>query len=112
MAERRPLNVLDDEDGDDPILSVVNLVDVFLVVIAVLLIAVLENPINPFALHNAIVIKNPGEANMEMIVKKGSEMKQYRASGRIGEGQGTRAGTAYQMKDGSMIYVPEQAAGR
>lgn len=42
MAERRSLSILEDEDGDDPILSVVNIIDVFLVIIAVLLIAVME----------------------------------------------------------------------
>jgi hypothetical protein len=107
MAERRPLNVLDDDDGDDPILSVVNIIDVFLVIIAVLLVAVMENPINPFAMQNAVVIKDPGESTMEMIVKKGNELKRYQSSGQIGEGQGQKAGTAYRLKDGSMIYVPE-----
>lgn len=107
MAERRPLNVLDDDDGDDPILSVVNIIDVFLVIIAVLLVAIMENPINPFAMQNAVVIKNPGESDMEMIVKKGNELKRYQSSGQIGEGEGAKAGTAYRLKDGSMIYVPE-----
>jgi hypothetical protein len=99
MAERRPLNILDDDDGDDPILSVVNIIDVFLVIIAVLLVAVMENPINPFALQNAVVIKDPGEATMEMIVKKGNELKRYKSSGQIGEGQGAKAGTAYRLND-------------
>lgn len=107
MAERRPLNVLDDDDGDDPILSVVNIIDVFLVIIAVLLVAIMENPINPFVMQNAVVIKNPGESDMEMIVKKGNELKRYQSSGQIGEGEGAKAGTAYRLKDGSMIYVPE-----
>ena len=107
MAERRPLNILEDEDGDDPILSVVNIIDVFLVIIAVLLIAVIENPLNPFTAQDAMVVKNPGKANMEMLVKDGKELKHYKASGKIGEGQGTRAGIAYRLKDGTMIYVPE-----
>lgn len=107
MAERRPLTILEDEDGDDPILSVVNLVDVFLVVIAVLLIAVLENPLNPFSKNDVMVIKDPGKETMEMLVKEGKELKRYKSSGQIGEGQGTKAGVAYKMKDGSMVYVPE-----
>jgi len=107
MADRKPLNILDDDDGDDPILSVVNIIDVFLVIIAVLLIAVMENPLNPFAMQDAVVIKNPGKENMEMLVKQGKELKQYKSSGKIGEGQGAKAGTAYRLKDGSMIYVPE-----
>ena len=107
MADGKPLNILEDEDGDDPILSVVNIVDVFLVIIAVLLISILENPVNPFALQNAVIIKNPGETNMEMIVKKGKELRNYKSTGRIGEGQGSKAGVAYRLKDGTMIYVPE-----
>ncbi|WP_334157609.1 DUF2149 domain-containing protein [Oryzomicrobium sp.] len=107
MAERRPLNVLDDDDADDPILSVVNIIDVFLVIIAVLLVAVIENPLNPFTLQNAVVIKDPGEPTMEMVVKKGDELTRYKSSGQIGEGEGAKAGTAYRLKDGRMIYVPE-----
>jgi hypothetical protein len=110
MSERKPLNILDDDDGDDPILSVVNIIDVFLVIIAVLLIAVMENPLNPFSTQDAMVIKNPGKENMEIMVKQGKELKQYKASGQIGEGQGMKAGTAYRLKDGSMIYVPETAS--
>jgi len=29
------------------------------------------------------------------------------SSGQIGEGQGAKAGTAYRLKNGSMVYVPE-----
>lgn len=108
MAERtRRLSILEDEENDDPILSVVNIIDVFLVIIAVLLIAVMENPLNPFATQDVVVIRNPGQPNMEMLIKEGQQLKQYRSSGQIGEGQGAKAGTAYRMKDGSMVYVPE-----
>lgn len=108
-ARRLRINVLDDDDGDDPILSVVNIVDVFLVVIAVLLIAVIENPLNPYATQNAIVIKNPGQADMSMVIREGKELKQYKSSGQIGEGQGSKAGTAYRLQNGAMVYVPEEA---
>lgn len=111
MAERtRRLSVLEDEENDDPILSVVNLVDVFLVIIAVLLIAVMENPLNAFAHQDVTLIKDAGQPGMEMLVKQGQELKRYTASGQIGEGQGAKAGTAYRLKDGSMVYVPEAAA--
>ena len=33
-----------------------------------------------------------------------------KASGEIGEGDGEKAGVAYRMKDGSMVYVPEGGA--
>lgn len=106
MSESR-LSILEGDDSDDPILSVVNIIDVFLVIIAVLLIAVIENPVNPWVANNAVVITNPGTDQMQITIKKGREMKQYRSAGEIGEGEGTKAGTAYMLKDGTMVYVPE-----
>jgi hypothetical protein len=44
---------------------------------------------------------------MEIIVKEGNEIKQFKSNGNIGSGNGEKAGTAYQMKDGSMVYVPK-----
>ena len=107
MTNRRPLNILDDAEDDDPILSVVNIVDVFLVIIAVLLIAIIQNPLNPFTGTDVVVIKNPGDADMEIIIRSGEKLEHYRASGELGEGAGSRAGVAYRMEDGSMVYVPE-----
>lgn len=101
------LKLLDEADADDPILSVVNLIDVFLVIIAALLLAVANNPVNPFTSQDYTLIKNPGQDNMEVVIKKGKTMEHYKASGEIGEGEGAKAGVAYKMKDGSMIYVPE-----
>lgn len=102
--------LLDDIAEDDPILSVVNLIDVFLVVIAALLLAVASNPANPFTAEQVTVIKNPGQPDMEVIVKDGEKLEHYRSSGEIGEGQGTKAGVAYRLQDGSMVYVPEAGA--
>ncbi len=104
------LRLMDDLESDDPILSVVNIIDVFLVIIAALLLAVANNPMNPFTADNVTVIKNPGQPNMEMIVKDGEKIEKYKASGQIGQGEGEKAGIAYRMKDGSMVYVPETAA--
>jgi hypothetical protein len=101
------LRLMDELETDDPILSVVNLIDVFLVIIAALLLAVAMNPMNPFTQENVMIIKNPGEPDMEMIVKTGETIERYQASGEIGSGEGMRAGVAYRMKDGSFIYVPE-----
>lgn len=102
---------LDEEDQDDPILSVVNLIDVFLVIIAILLIALIRNPFNPFSHDKAVMVTNPGQANMEIVVKDGQKLDRYKSSGQIGDGEGMRAGTAYRLKDGSMIYVPEAEGG-
>src|SRR5690606_4728844 len=100
---------LRESDGDDPLLSVVNLIDVFLVVVAMLMIIIVQNPLNPFASKDVVVVENPGKADMHMIIKKGEELTRYEASGEIGEGQGVRAGTTYRLPDGRLIYVPENA---
>ena len=102
------VKLLEDAEADDPILSVVNLIDVFLVIIAALLLAVANNPMNPFSHDSVTVIKNPGQPDMEIVVKDGKTLDRYKASGSIGQGEGAKAGVAYRMKDGSMVYVPEQ----
>jgi hypothetical protein len=98
---------INDDDDLNPITTAVNLVDVFLVVIAALIISIAQNPLNPFSSENVTVIKNEGQPNMEIIVKQGSEIKQFKSQGATGSGNGAKAGTAYKMKDGSMVYVPQ-----
>lgn len=85
-----------DEDDDDPITAVVNLIDLFVVIIAVLLVVLVQNPLTPF---NA--------RDLRITVKDGDELTRYVSQGRIGEGQGVKAGSAYRLPDGRMIYVPE-----
>lgn len=101
------LRLIDELEADDPILSVVNLIDVFLVIIAALLLAVASNPSNLFVHDDVTIIRNAGQADMEVIIKHGEVIEHYRASGEIGSGEGMRAGIAYRMQDGTFIYVPE-----
>lgn len=102
---------LHEPETEDPILSVVNLIDIFLVVIAALLITIAQNPLmNPFSRQDVTVITDPGKPNMEIVVKKGEKVERYKASGAIGSGDGEKAGVAYKMNDGSIVYVPEETA--
>ena len=105
---------LDDEaDNDDPILSVVNLIDVFLVVIAALMLAVAANPLNPFTADSVTVIRNAGRPDMEVIVKGGERIERFKGEGVAATAdQGTRAGVAYRMADGSLVYVPDPAPAK
>ncbi|MBN7796959.1 DUF2149 domain-containing protein [Parahaliea mediterranea] len=98
---------LDHEDDDDPILSVVNLIDLFLVISVILLIIIAQNPLNPFASDNVIVVENPGEADMTITIKDGEELTRYESNGEIGEGDGVKAGVTYRLPNGKMVYVPE-----
>ncbi|MCW8878119.1 MAG: DUF2149 domain-containing protein [Kangiellaceae bacterium] len=101
------MRLLDEDESINPALSVVNLVDVFLVLVAALLIAIAQNPLNPFLEQDVTVIKNAGKPNMEMIIKSGEKIETYKSSGKIGSGDGVKAGIAYRMEDGSIVYVPE-----
>ena len=55
--------------------------------------------------------KQPGCVlpNMEIITKDVQKITRFKASGASGEGDGKKAGTAYRIKDGSMVYVPAVA---
>jgi hypothetical protein len=104
------MRFLETDEHDDPILSVVNLVDLFLVVIAVLMIIIVSNPLNPSSNKSVVVVENPGQADMRMLIKDGEELREYQSSSEIGEGEGTKAGVAYRLADGRMVYVPEAPA--
>ena len=99
-----------EEDEDDPILSVVNLVDLFVVIIGILMILLVQNPLNPFRNENVIVIENPGEADMRMTIKQGEELTRYESSGEIGEGERGQgrcrvspAGRAHDLRPGRLV---------
>ena len=66
-----------------------------------------SNPFSTFNNDDVTLIKNPGKADMEILVKEGETLAHYKSSGEIGQGEGAKAGIAYRLKDGSMIYVPE-----
>ncbi|MFT3762277.1 MAG: DUF2149 domain-containing protein [Pseudoxanthomonas sp.] len=101
------MRFLEHDDADDPILSVVNLIDLFLVVIGILMLVIVRNPLNPFSRENVVVVENPGQSDMRITVKDGEDLTRYESTGEIGEGGGVRAGVAYRLPDGRMIYVPE-----
>lgn len=96
------------EEDDDPMLSMVNLIDVFLVVIVILFVLIIQNPLSQLMSdEDVVIIKNAGEADMEMLVKEGQKLTKYTSTGAIGEGEGVKAGVTYRLPDGSLVYVPE-----
>ena len=108
---RRRFSILDslDAEDDDPVLSTINLIDVFLVVIGMLMIAVIDNPMNPFAQDKLTIIRHEGQPDMEILTKEGQKLTRFKASGATGQGNGEKAGTAWRLKDGTMVYVPADA---
>lgn len=97
------------EDDDDPMLSAVNLVDVFLVLVVALLAAVVLQS-QDSAQHSVTVIRNPGQPDMEIVVRENGQVVRYQGTGGTAEGSGVRAGIAYRLKDGNIVYLPEPGA--
>ncbi|WKB54964.1 DUF2149 domain-containing protein [Eleftheria terrae] len=104
----RHLDALADDD-DDPMLSAVNLVDVFLVVVAALLVA-LTLRAEREAGETVTVIRNAGRPDMEIVVREHGRELRLRGDGSASAGNGVRTGIAYRLQDGSVVYVPEPAA--
>lgn len=100
-------------DDDDPLSVVVNLFDVAMVFAVSLMVAMVMhmNMSEIFGQDDFTIVKNPGQENMEIIQKKGRRIENYKAVGNTTEtnGQkGRRLGTAYQLEDGQIIFLPDQ----
>ena len=98
---RRGSHLLVDDDAD-PLSVVVNLFDVAMVMHM--------NMTEVFGNEDFTVVKNPGKDNMEIITKQGKQINTYKASGETTDNNGAkgkRLGTAYQLENGQIIYVPE-----
>ena len=97
---------------EDPLLGVANLFDVALVFIVALLLSLMATYqiLDFFSETSEItIIKKDEDGQMEIITKKGKEIKVEKVTDRkIGAEEGTKLGTAYQLKDGRMIYVPDE----
>lgn len=109
---RRGSNLLQGDDGD-PLSVVVNLFDVAMVFAVSLMVAMVMhmNMSEVFGKEDFTIVKNPGKDNMEIITKEGKQINTYKASGQTTDGngkQGKRLGTAYQLENGQIIYVPDE----
>lgn len=111
-SNSRRIRVLDDDDSD-PMLSAINLVDVFLVAMVILMLSLANRPAPVFPLpewdhHDLTVIRDAGKPTMSITIKRGEKLTRFDARGGSSDGNGTMAGTAYRMHDGTMVYVPTE----
>lgn len=103
--KRRPWEQTAD---DDPGSGLLNLFDVWIAFAAALLLAIVSFKSQP-ALHT----HPDGEKRtpaMETVASQGTPLERYRASEETVGGDGERLGTAYRLKSGEVIYVPEKPA--
>jgi len=111
-GRRRNRLILDEEEGEDPLSGVANLFDAAMVFAVALLVALVISASVPELLNptaDITVVKNPGQENMQVIIKKGREIKVMNMTEQVAGGQGRKLGTAYRLTTGEVIYVPENA---
>jgi len=98
---------------EDPLLGVANLFDVALVFIVALLLSLMATYqiLDFFNPESEIKKKKKVEDQWQIITKKGKEIKVKKVTNRkVGGHEGVKLGTAYQLKDGRVIYIPDELA--
>lgn len=98
-----------DREDDDPAAGLLNLFDIWLVfAVSLLLAALTYSQLPQSSSADAITtIKNPGEPDMEIVSKQGKEVETLKMTNNQLTGEGERLGTAYRLKSGKVVYVPE-----
>jgi hypothetical protein len=111
----RKRSLLDDADEQNPMSGVINIFDLALVMVMALMVVIAMSPQMPdivSASKNSSVVKNPGAKDMQIIVKEeGKPIEVMNMTENIGGGTGEVLGTAYQLADGRVIYVPDDSKG-
>jgi len=95
----------------DPMSGVANLFDVAMVFAVGLMVAIVSayHLSEIFSADDLTMIKNPNQPRkMEIITKKGKEIKVQKLTKEMAQGQGMRLGIAYKLRDGRVVYVPEE----
>ena len=109
FQQRNSLGGGDGQPLEDPIAGVANLFDASVVFIVSMMIALfmaynMVDLLDPTS--EVTIIKKNAKGEMEMISKKGSEIKASKVTDKTLSGQGERLGTAYRLPDGKIVYVP------
>ncbi len=95
---------------EDPISGLANLLDIYLVFIVSLILALISvYHLNDFFNEKTeiTISKKSADGKIEIITKKGKEIKAFKVTDSIGKGEGEKLGTAYKLKNGKMVYIPD-----
>jgi hypothetical protein len=95
---------------EDPLAGVANFFDLSVVFIVGLMVAL----VSAYKLGDLVaadseitLVKTNAQGEQEIITKKGRKITAQKVTGKTTQGHGVRLGTAYKLKDGQVIYVPE-----
>jgi hypothetical protein len=100
---------------EEPLTGVANLFDIALVFIVALLLSLMATYqiLDFFNPESEITVMKKVEDQWRIITKKGKEIKVKKVTDRkVGGDEGVRLGTAFQLKDGRVIYIPDEMNGQ
>ena len=113
MGILRKHSISDEEftSESDPISSMANLFDVSIVFIVALFFALFMaystlDLFNPDS--ELIITKTSPNGEIQIITKKGKDIKIEKVTETTESGRGVKLGTAYKLEDGRVIYIPEE----
>jgi hypothetical protein len=95
---------------EDPISGIANLFDASLVFIVSMMISLFMayNTLDMLDPNSEMtMVKKDQNGQLEVLVKKGKEVRINKVTDKKLAGEGVRLGTAYQLKDGRVVYVPK-----
>lgn len=106
----RQIRRLAEQESDDPLQGVANFFDIGIIFALGFLLSLMVYIGLPEIMQREDVtfVKNPGTPAMEIIQKEGKKLERYRMTQEKLAGDGIRLGTAYRLKTGQVVYVPEQ----
>jgi hypothetical protein len=106
MRDKRRL--WDNSSEDDPLTGLVNLFDLWMVFsIALLLALVSASKLPGLASSQSATAGEEREATADLPPEKTSPLEHFRVSHEKLTGAGERLGTAYRLKNGEVVYVPD-----
>lgn len=101
----------DDLEDEDPGAGLVNLFDVWIAFAAALLLAMISY-LGASARGAASAKKPAAQSALEPLEKARVQMDRFQPSRQTAGGEGERLGTAYRLKSGEVIYVPDSPSAK
>jgi len=98
------------EDEEDPLTGVANLFDVaMLFAVGLLVVTMMHfNLTELLTTQDMTIVKNPGQENMEVIIKNGTEIETLNMTEETVTTTGRRLAVLYETPEGATIYVEEK----
>ena len=108
MNRRKKMADLD----DDPLSGVANLFDVAMIfAIGLLVVALTHFGVEELITQSDVtIVKNPGQENMQVIIKQGDDIKKLDLTSEVVSTSGRKFGTIYETNSGEWVLVKEASS--